>query len=282
MIVKKNILVFPCGSEIGLEVNRALAKNIHFEMFGASSSPDHGRFVYKNYIEGIPFVDSDDFISSINDVCEKYSIDFIVPAHDSVVLKLAQNAENLKAKVITSPLETCEIARSKKKTYDILKDTVHCPKVYNIYDKEINYPVFIKPDVGQGSKGAKKVEIYEQLKFEYEYVYVDLDDTLICDNIVNTDVIKFLYQTKNQNKKIILISKHEKEIAKTLDEYCISQKLFDKILHLEKKDKKSMFIKEKGAIFIDDSYAERKDVAVNCKIPVFSIDAVETLLDWKN
>lgn len=425
---KKNVLIFPCGSEIGLEVNRALSKDIHFEMFGASSSPDHGRFVYKNYIEGIPFVDSEDFISAINAVCEKYSIDFIVPAHDSVVLKLAQNAEKLKAKVITSSLETCEIARSKKKTYDVLKDTVLCPKVYNIYDNDINYPVFIKPDVGQGSKGAKKVSNYDELKLEYannkdiviselltgeEYtidcftnsagmllfakgrkrarinngisvnsypvenekfraiaekinskikfqgmwffqlkenvngelalleiapriagtmgmyralgvnfillalydasgfdiqlinndfnieidralfaryktdvdydcVYVDLDDTIICDKAVNTDVLKFLYQAKNLNKKIILISKHEKEIAQTLDEHCISAKLFDEVLHLEKTDKKSSFIKEKRAIFIDDSYAERKDVSNTCKIPVFSIDAVETLLDWKN
>ena len=119
MISKKRVLVFPCGSEIGLEINRSLAKDIHFEMFGASSVPDHGRFVYKNYIEGIPYVNSEDFIFSINKVCEEHLIDFIVPAHDSVVLKLAQNVDKLKAIVITSPLETCEIARSKKKTYEI-------------------------------------------------------------------------------------------------------------------------------------------------------------------
>ena len=53
---KKRILVFPCGSEIGLEVNRALSNDIHFEMYGASSLPDHGKFVFKNYIEGVPFV----------------------------------------------------------------------------------------------------------------------------------------------------------------------------------------------------------------------------------
>lgn len=425
---KKNVLIFPCGSEIGLEVNRALAKDIHFELFGASSLPDHGRFVYKNYIEGIPFVDCDDFISSINNICDKYSIDFIIPAHDSVVLKLAQSAEELKAIVITSPLETCEIARSKKRTYEVLKDTILCPKVYNIDDNNISYPVFIKPDVGQGSKGAKKVSNYDELKIEYannkdiviselltgeeytidcftnkngkllfakgrkrarinngisvnsfpvenenfkviaekinskikfqgmwffqlkenvngdlalleiapriagtmgmyrvlgvnfillalydalgfdiqlinndfdieidralfaryktnveyDFVYVDLDDTIICDNVVNTDLIKFLYQAKNRNKKIILISKHEKKIEKTLDENCISSKLFDEILHLKKSEKKSCFIKNKKAIFIDDSYAERQDVSNVCKIPVFSIDAVETLLDWRN
>ena len=113
-------------------------------------------------------------------------------------------------------------------------------------------------------------------------VFLDLDDTIIYENIVNTDIFKFLYQAKNQNKKIILISKHEKEITKTLDDYCISPKLFDEILHLKKFDKKSSFIKEKNAIFIDDSYAERKDISDNCSIPVFSTDAIETLLDWKN
>ncbi len=62
---KKRVLIFPCGSEIGLEVNRALSNDIHFEMYGASSLPDHGKFVFKNYIEGIPFVDKENFIDEI-------------------------------------------------------------------------------------------------------------------------------------------------------------------------------------------------------------------------
>lgn len=425
--MKKNVLIFPCGSEIGLEINRALAKDIHFEIFGASSTPDHGKFVYKNYIEGVPFVSCDNFIDSINEICQKYSIDFIIPAHDSVVLKLAQNFDKLSAKIITSPAETCEIARSKKRTYEVLKDTIKCPKIYNFND-QINYPVFIKPDVGQGSKGAKRINGFDELKNEYnndktiviselltgeeytidcftdkngkllfsrgrkrarisngisvnsypiknekfndiakkinskikfqgmwffqlkedskgeltlleiapriagtmgmyrglgvnfillalydamgydikliensfdieidralfaryktnlsyDYIYIDFDDTLICNNEVNTDVIKLLYQAKNKKKKIILISKHDKNISDTLNKFCIPTSIFDKIIHLEKKDKKSFYIKEKSAIFIDDSYAERKDVLDNCKIPVFSIDAIETLLDWKN
>ena len=425
--MKKNVLIFPCGSEIGLEINRALAKDIHFEIFGASSTPDHGKFVYKNYIEGVPFVSCDNFIDSINEICQKYSIDFIIPAHDSVVLKLAQNFDKLSAKIITSPAETCEIARSKKRTYEVLKDTIKCPKIYNFND-QINYPVFIKPDVGQGSKGAKRINGFDELKNEYnndktiviselltgeeytidcftdkngkllfsrgrkrarisngisvnsypiknekfndiakkinskikfqgmwffqlkedskgeltlleiapriagtmgmyrglgvnfillalydamgydikliensfdieidralfaryktnlsyDYIYIDFDDTLICNNEVNTDIIKLLYQAKNKKKKIILISKHDKNISDTLNKFCIPTSIFDKIIHLEKKDKKSFYIKEKSAIFIDDSYAERKDVLDNCKIPVFSIDAIETLLDWKN
>ena len=424
--IKKRVLIFPCGSEIGLEINRALANDIHFELFGASSLPDHGKFVYKNYIEGIPFVDKDDFILEINKLCQNFNIDFIIPAHDSVVLKLAQNIHKLSAKVITSPLETCEIARSKKKTYSKLNNIILCPKTYEITD-DITFPVFIKPDVGQGSKGAEKCENIEKLKITYannpdiviselltgeEYtidcftnkdgkllfvggrerartnngisvnsypvsnpefkeiaekinstiefrgmwffqlkrnkegslalleiapriagtmgmyrglginfiqlalydamginvsiiennfdikidralfarykhniqyntVYIDFDDTILLNNGVNTDMMKFLYQAKNENKKIILITKHEKNIKETLVKYCISENLFSEIIHLNKSQKKSDFIKDLNSIFIDDSYAERQCISRNLGIPVFGIDAVEVLLDFK-
>ena len=46
----KRILVFPCGSEIALEIYRSLKYSIHFELVGASSIDDHGKFVYKEYI----------------------------------------------------------------------------------------------------------------------------------------------------------------------------------------------------------------------------------------
>ncbi|MEJ6979975.1 hypothetical protein WG906_05905 [Pedobacter sp. P351] len=39
------------------------------------------------------------------------------------------------------------------------------------------------------------------LNIEYEYVYVDLDDTIIVDDKVNTTLMKFLYQSKNFRQK---------------------------------------------------------------------------------
>ncbi len=41
------LLVFPCGSEIGLEVARAFVGIKGVELVGASSVDDHGRYVYK-------------------------------------------------------------------------------------------------------------------------------------------------------------------------------------------------------------------------------------------
>lgn len=159
---KVRVLVFPCGSEIGLEAQRALAWSTHVDLYGASSVKDHGGYVYKNYIEGLPFVDAPDFIEKLNEIIVSNGIDFVLPAHDSVVLKLAENAQNLRCRVIGSLVDTCRVCRSKRKTYEVFKKTFFAPEVYESIDKNVRLPIFLKPDVGQGSKGVYTANSHEE------------------------------------------------------------------------------------------------------------------------
>ena len=88
--MKTNVLVFPCGSEIGLEIHRSLRWSNHVEVLGASSvSSNHGKYVYDNYIEGLPYVEDHHFIDMLNSTISAYDIALLFPAHDSVVLKLS-------------------------------------------------------------------------------------------------------------------------------------------------------------------------------------------------
>jgi predicted ATP-grasp superfamily ATP-dependent carboligase len=422
--MKKNVLVFPCGTEIGLEIHRALANSTHFNIIGANSSDDHGKYVYKNYIDNLPFIDDELFVDKLNNMIKEHNIDFIIPAHDSVVLKMADYEYLIDAQIITSEYETCNICRSKKRTYNFFKDIIKVPIVYDIADT-LNYPIFLKPDIGQGSKGTHKIQSNDELDFytkqdksllvleylpgkeytidcftnhkgellfakgrlrkrinngisvnsipienkefleiankindnlkfrgawffqvkenlngelvlmeiapriagtmalyrnlginfillslfdrmnidvkitenkynieidralcekfqisvEYDYVYVDLDDTLIIDNKVNTSLISYLYQARNDKKIIILITKHIGNVKETLNKYAISESLFEYIIHIDSSYNKSKFMNEKS-IFIDDSFSERYDVHMK-GIPVFSIDMIESLINYK-
>src|SRR5690606_27483827 len=103
-----NILVFPCGSEIGLEVHRSLKFSRHITLFGANSVDDHGKFVFENYISGLPFYNEDGFIESLNKIVRKYKIDAIYPAMDSVITFLKLNEDNLECKVIGPSAATSE------------------------------------------------------------------------------------------------------------------------------------------------------------------------------
>ncbi len=168
------VLVFPCGSEIGLELHNALKWSTHVELYGASSVPNHGRFVYKNYIDSIPDVTSRDFIAKLNDIVDAYSIDFIFPAHDSVILELLRNQHNLHCRVISSSLETAEICRSKKKTYEYFQGKIAVPAMYTSSQEIVRWPVFLKPEIGQGSRGVFTAYSEEERRF-----YIEKDHSLL-------------------------------------------------------------------------------------------------------
>jgi hypothetical protein len=70
-----NILVFPCGSEVALEIYRSLEHSIHFNLIGANSVDDHGKFVFENYIGGVPFANHVDFIPSLKRIIIENEID---------------------------------------------------------------------------------------------------------------------------------------------------------------------------------------------------------------
>ena len=166
MMKNINVLVFPCGSEVGLEINKAL-KSIRFiNLYGGSSVSDHGCWEYEKYIQDMPYVTDEKFVEKLNDILDKYKIDYIFPALDSVVLKLSEVRKDLHAIVLTSSEEAVEICRSKKKTYQKLRGSNFLPKVYTSVSEIEEYPVLMKPAVGQGGQGVKIIRTEEELKFE--------------------------------------------------------------------------------------------------------------------
>jgi len=427
-----NVAVFPAGSEIGLEINQALKYSTHINLFGLSSVPDHSRCVYKNYSDEMPHYSDENFIQKLNEFIEKNEIDYIYPAHDDVQLFLTENEHIIKAEIITSELNTVRLCRSKIKTYDYFSEYNFIPVFFDINEIDkldyADFPLFIKPDIGQGSKEAKKINTIEDLKFytkrnkklviceylpgeeytidcftdfkrnlrscimrnririksgisvnskmlkldddvleianiinkklvlrgawffqlkkdknnkyklmeiaprvsgtmglsrnmginypllsifdrmgkevkiinnsydievdralisrfitnlEYESIYLDFDDTLIINNKVNNYLMMFLYQSLNQGKKIYLFTRHKNDIYYTLDKYCISKNIFEKIFNLSENEKKSKYIKDKNSIFIDDSFSERYEVSTQKGIAVFDSSEVECLIDWR-
>ena len=420
------ILVFPCGSEIGLEVADSLKYNKHFSLIGVSSQPDHGRFIFENYHEITSTIHEDSCIDELKEIIHSQEVDLVYPTMDLVLHRLKIYEAKLGVPVVSSPLETTEICLSKKETYAHLNDVILTPKIINIDAQASEFPVFAKPDIGYGSRGTQLISNPEDLKHfmesekgsktiiteylpgreytvdcfsdkngtllfagarergrisngisvssatsselserflplaeainkkltfrgawffqlkesktleaallevacrlagtssvhriqginfaelscyvalgktvsivhqnvsvkidralsrkfelsvQFEYVYIDLDDTLIVDNKVNSDLIKFIFECKNERKKIILITKHAGNLDDTLSKFSLKP-LFDEIIHLKKLDSKYEYIKHQASIFIDDSFSERKEVADKLQTLVFGPDDIAHL-----
>lgn len=418
-----NILVFPCGSEVGLEIHRSLKYSRHVRILGGNSVDDHGKFVFDEYFGDFPFIRDKTFLPFIKNFIKEHDIDGIYPAMDSVITLLKSHESELGCKIISSPKKTALLCASKISTYELFKEENFIPKLYISLNSIDTYPVFIKPDVGYGSIGSKKIDSYEEglqhigtlgkyvlteylpgeeftvdcftdmdnnlmfigprprirtkagisvntislakdkrkefevlaeiinakldfngawffqvkrntdgklklleiasrmggssslyrfkgvnfallsvfvafgqkvsiwenncaieidrafdvsMKFHFNFnnVYIDFDDCLIVNNLVNVTLVSKIYEYRNYGKKIILITRHEKNLKASLQKYRLDN-LFDEVIHItDKTQKKSKFINCDKSIFIDDSYVERLDVAQTLNIPVFSPDMI--------
>jgi hypothetical protein len=173
---KINVLVYPCGSEAALEVHWALKDVVNIKLFGASGKEDHGKFVYRNYVGDVPYIGDKAFFKVFNSLIKKYKIDVIIPLHDDVTLFLAENIESINAKVATPGSKQARISRSKKLTYDLFKEEEFCPKTFTSLEEVDNFPVFVKPDKGQGGKGSFIVD-----KKDVERARENLEETVIVE-----------------------------------------------------------------------------------------------------
>ncbi|MCI9486860.1 MAG: ATP-grasp domain-containing protein [Lachnospiraceae bacterium] len=151
------VAVFPAGSEIGLEICSALQYDKYVELIGLTSVRDHAEMVYRE-TETVPYYQEEDFIEKLNEVLERAQVDYLYPAYDDVLLFLTRRQREIHAKIITTEPETIEITRFKRKTYEFLKCEPFVPKVYSSREKVERYPVFVKPDRGQGAQGTQKIE----------------------------------------------------------------------------------------------------------------------------
>lgn len=111
---------------------------------------------------------------------------------------------------------------------------------------------------------------------QYNNLYIDFDDTLFLEEkYINTDLMKLIFQAKNEKKNVYLITKNKKNnLTKALHTFGITH-LFDDILHINDSDKKVNYMKE-SSILIDDSFFERKE-AINAGIYAFGLDNLKIL-----
>ena len=168
MIAKRKVLIFPAGSEIGLEIFHSLKYSHHVEVFGLSGKSDHAAFVYDEgrYIEDeLLYVDRSDFLERFNAYLRRLNIEYIFPTHDTIANYLAEHQAQLAAKVVTSDRETNRIARYKQETYKTFGAFNFCPEVYDAPYRDLAFPVFLKPYGGQGGKGAFRADDEHDLAF---------------------------------------------------------------------------------------------------------------------
>ena len=160
------VLVFPCGTEIGLEVARSLRFAPEFELVGASSAvSNHGSCAYRRYREDMPFVNDPAFMDKLNAVIAEEGVGLVFPAHDDATVTLSRRRDEIAAPLVAPPADTCALCRSKRDTYAALAGHVRMPALLDAASAALQFPVFLKPDRGQASRGTSLVQDRDELDY---------------------------------------------------------------------------------------------------------------------
>lgn len=167
--MKLKVLVWPCTTEVGREVIRALQDDKDTELVLASSE----RPLEHYYIDPVTV---GGWVESLRSVCQQAQVTHVYPCHDAVlralaVLRLHANlAEDDPLRTVTyvmppsTAVLTCD---SKLDTYQALRETVDLVEVprwlYRTNGKRAvdlrspedrRQPLFVKPDAGNASRGC--------------------------------------------------------------------------------------------------------------------------------
>ncbi|MDO8786812.1 MAG: ATP-grasp domain-containing protein [Sulfuritalea sp.] len=176
-MAKRRVLVFPAGTEIGLEIFHALKHCKEVVLLGAGQDiSNHARFAYPEY-HILPSIHELGWVDALSELCQSLCIDYIFPAYDDVIIALSREADRIPAKVISSSPSTCEITRSKSDTYRALSGAIRVPRMFASMKTVDRYPVLVKPDRGQGSFGITQADNEDELVRAIQAIR----DPIICE-----------------------------------------------------------------------------------------------------
>lgn len=152
-----NVLIFPAGTELGREIYLSLQFCKDVKLFlGGADYENQARYYAEPYAI-LPSVSAKGWVEELDSWLVEHRIDYVFPAHDEALVALVQQRENLSAHVLACEQECCELIRSKSRTYQRLKNIVPTPQLYSDPESIERWPVFVKPDIGQGANGARLV-----------------------------------------------------------------------------------------------------------------------------
>ncbi len=163
---KVKVGIFPCGSEVGLEICRALKYSIHFEIIGLNSIPDYGEVAFNKYIGNLPFYKDKNFIKTLKKVIIENNLYFIIPAMDEIGYQLKLHEDELDCEVVYNNIDAASIIRKKSLTYKKFQNLIPTPKMYSEIEtiESFDFPLFSKPDIGYGSRNVIKIDNFKDLE----------------------------------------------------------------------------------------------------------------------
>ena len=174
------------------------------EVHAVNSDDKTVAFQYADKATVCPLIYDKSYIPFLLNYCQENRIDAVISLFDMDLLMLAKNKkkfEKLGTRVIVSDEEIVGVCNDKWKSYEYLKENgFNVPKTYLSYNdlltaienKEISYPVIVKPRFGCGSIAVSKAYDKAELDFIFQKASHSINSTYLkYESAVTEDKVIF-------------------------------------------------------------------------------------------
>lgn len=176
-----NVLVIPGTNRCAAEIISSLSSMKDVTLFGGGSDLDSlEEYPYEEYFYIPDISDKKAAIDKLNSIISDDAnfFDYVIFTHDQWIYETRYLEFTSATKIIRHTSHAIEITSFKSKTYDFFGEILKTPRVYKTGEEISSFPIFAKPDRGQGSKGNSVINSYEELDL---YLHEHHENYVLCE-----------------------------------------------------------------------------------------------------
>jgi len=195
--MKINVLFTSIGRRVELIKAWKIAYadlGINGQIIGTDIDPLAAASNFVDSFHIVPPSKHEDFIPSIQNICNENEINLVLPLNDNDLMPLSSKKSILEKNeriVVISKVKSIDITSDKWSTYNFFKNcNIKTPKTWKPNEKnKSDFPLLIKPRYGSAGKNVFKIYNKDELEFYIPRIEKPIIQEFINGSEVTTDVI---------------------------------------------------------------------------------------------
>lgn len=175
------------GGPAGICFAKSLSESEGIELIGGDADEEALGKKFVQRFHKLPLANDPTFLSTLKKIIEIEKVDCLISLVDEELPIISLHIQDLNCRVLVSPYETIQYTTDKEKLYDVLNSFLPIR-----YTKEnAVFPLFVKPKIGRGGKGAEVVKNKDELDrlnaSTYIFQEILTDPEITVDTLFNIE-----------------------------------------------------------------------------------------------
>ncbi len=205
--MKKRLLFSGAGGSIFPYMFQALEKE--YDIYAMDSDPKIAKLYENEKIFTVPNIVDDNFETTIINIIKEHKIDVYIPGIDEEIIKSIDISNQTGINILAPSKKFVTLCLDKYELMKVLTDNNISEiktSMADKYNEEYGYPIFLKPNIGRGSRGIKKISSIDEYNAYFILEEYTKEEVLV-QPFIGGEEYTVSVTVNNLNKTIAIVPK---------------------------------------------------------------------------